>query len=86
MGCFRTVARNPTITFDVMNGANPTDPCAKNVISFLVFEKPPTPPYETTSKPFQIETARIHAIDQSSSSLKIFPLGRTSSRCRVWPS
>jgi hypothetical protein len=60
---FRTVARNPTITFDVMNGANPTDPCAKNVISFLVFEKPPTPPYETTSKPFQIETARIHAID-----------------------
>jgi hypothetical protein len=39
----------------------------------LVFEKPPTPPYETTSKTFQITTARIHAIDQSSSSLKIFP-------------
>ena len=43
----------------------------------LVFEKPPTPPYETTSIPFQIETARIHAIDQSISSFKIFPLGRT---------
>jgi hypothetical protein len=44
-----------------MNSATPT---LEKVLSFLVFEKPPTPPYETTSKPFQIETAKIPAINR----------------------
>ena len=65
------------ITFDMMNSANPTDPCSKNVLRFLVLGETAYTPYETISKLFQIETAGIPAIDQSGSSLEIFPLGRT---------